>query len=254
MSPRSTGYDRGRPRGRRGSGPAPSPASIAVKGREGARQFDSPCVRATPFTTGSDRRMVRIRMKSFGRRHRPFFRICAMDARTPRDGTAIEELGYYDPLVRNVDGPGVVQQPRIRYWLSVGAQPSEKVAGDAEAARRHQARPRRALGNVARGAPATAPRPRPDRRPRHRRARGLRPHRPPSPQPPSGPGPGRVAAAEAARRRGPGGRGPERPDPVPSAEPSPPPRADLPMPPPPLRFDVLTLSPACSTGSCPRAS
>ncbi len=72
--------------------------------------------------------MVRIRMKSFGRRHRPFFRICAMDSRTGRDGTAIEELGHYDPMVRNADARTVLKVSRIRYWLSVGAQPSEKVA------------------------------------------------------------------------------------------------------------------------------
>jgi len=67
-------------------------------------------------------------MKSFGRLHRPFFRICAMDARTPRDGKAIEELGHYDPMVRNKDARTVLNANRIRYWLSVGAQPSEKVA------------------------------------------------------------------------------------------------------------------------------
>src|SRR3954452_22862289 len=78
---------------------------------------------------GFDRRElgVRIRMKSFGRRHRPFFRICAMDARSPRDGRSIEELGHYDPMVRNTDARTVLEVNRIRYWLSVGAQPSEKV-------------------------------------------------------------------------------------------------------------------------------
>jgi small subunit ribosomal protein S16 len=67
-------------------------------------------------------------MKSFGRRHRPFFRICAMDSRTGRDGRAIEELGHYDPMVRNTDARTVLNVSRIRYWLSVGAQPSEKVS------------------------------------------------------------------------------------------------------------------------------
>ena len=71
--------------------------------------------------------MVRIRMKSFGRRHRPFFRICAMDSRTGRDGRAIEELGHYDPMVRNLEARTVLNVSRVRYWLSVGAQPSEKV-------------------------------------------------------------------------------------------------------------------------------
>jgi small subunit ribosomal protein S16 len=66
-------------------------------------------------------------MKSFGRRHRPFFRICAMDSRAGRDARHIEELGHYDPMVRNVDARTVLNANRIRYWLSVGAQPSEKV-------------------------------------------------------------------------------------------------------------------------------
>src|SRR4051794_35446647 len=87
--------------------------------------MDLPCVRAHGFFEES--RVVRIRMKSFGRRHRPFFRICAMDVRSPRDGRAIEELGHHDPMVRNVDARTVLNVSRIRYWLSVGAQPSQKV-------------------------------------------------------------------------------------------------------------------------------
>jgi small subunit ribosomal protein S16 len=71
--------------------------------------------------------VVRIRMKSLGRRHRPFFRICAMDSRKPRDGRAIEELGHYDPMCKNPEAQTVLDVSRIRYWLSVGAQPSEKV-------------------------------------------------------------------------------------------------------------------------------
>ena len=50
-----------------------------------------------------------------------------MDARSPRDGRAIEELGHYDPMVRNVDARTVLDVNRIRYWLSVGAQPTEPV-------------------------------------------------------------------------------------------------------------------------------
>jgi len=66
-------------------------------------------------------------MKSLGRRHRPFFRICAMDSRTPRDGRSIEELGHYDPLSSNAETQTVLNVDRIRYWLGVGAQPSHKV-------------------------------------------------------------------------------------------------------------------------------
>lgn len=71
---------------------------------------------------------VRIRMKRLGRRHRPFYRICVMDARKPRDGRAIEEVGYYDPMVRDKSKRVVVNLDRVDHWISVGAQPSEKVA------------------------------------------------------------------------------------------------------------------------------
>src|SRR5215472_17548869 len=84
-------------------------------------------MRPSRWSLPGECRVVRIRMKSFGRRHRPFFRICAMDARSPRDGRAIEELGHYDPMVRNPAARTVLNASRIRYWLSVGAQPSEKV-------------------------------------------------------------------------------------------------------------------------------
>ena len=70
---------------------------------------------------------VRIRMKKMGRRHRPFYRICAMDARRPRGGRVLEELGTYDPLVPDVDARALLKGERIQYWLSVGAQPTEKV-------------------------------------------------------------------------------------------------------------------------------
>lgn len=71
---------------------------------------------------------VRIRMKRLGRHKRPFFRVCAIDSRRPRDGKVIEELGFYDPLVKDVDARAVLNGERIAYWLSVGAQPSERCA------------------------------------------------------------------------------------------------------------------------------
>ena len=71
---------------------------------------------------------VRLRMKKMGRTHRPFYRVCAMDQRSPRDGRVIEELGYYDTSVPETDARVVLKSERIDYWLSVGAQPSEKVA------------------------------------------------------------------------------------------------------------------------------
>lgn len=68
---------------------------------------------------------VRIRMKRMGRKSRPFYRLCAIDQRSPRDGRVLEELGHYDPMCKEVDARAVLNGPRIDYWISVGAQPSE---------------------------------------------------------------------------------------------------------------------------------
>ena len=70
--------------------------------------------------------MVRIRMKKLGRKHRHYFRIVAIDGRQPRDGRIIEELGSYDPQVKDTDQRVTLKPDRIKYWISVGAQPSEK--------------------------------------------------------------------------------------------------------------------------------
>jgi small subunit ribosomal protein S16 len=67
-------------------------------------------------------------MKRLGRKNRPFYRICATDGRAPRDGKVIEELGHYDPMVKETDARAVLNRDRIDYWLSVGAQPSDKVS------------------------------------------------------------------------------------------------------------------------------
>ena len=60
-----------------------------------------------------------------GRKHRPFFRLCAMDGRNPRDGRVLEELGIYDPLVPETDARAILNGERIAYWLGVGAIPSD---------------------------------------------------------------------------------------------------------------------------------
>ena len=70
---------------------------------------------------------VRIRMKKLGRKHRPYFRIVAIDSRQPRDGRALEDLGTYDPKVSNKENRVTLNAARIKYWMSVGALPSEKV-------------------------------------------------------------------------------------------------------------------------------
>lgn len=71
---------------------------------------------------------VRIRMKLMGRTHRPYYRIVAIDHHQPRDGRVIEELGTYDPMVKDKSKRVTLRADRIKYWQSVGALSSEKVA------------------------------------------------------------------------------------------------------------------------------
>lgn len=68
---------------------------------------------------------VRIRMKQMGRTHRHYYRIVAIDARQPRDGKVIEELGTYDPHVTDKAARVTLRPQRIKYWKSVGAKASE---------------------------------------------------------------------------------------------------------------------------------
>ncbi len=70
---------------------------------------------------------VKLRLKRFGRRHQPFFRLNAMDCRSPRDGRVIEELGWYDPKAKEPDKQLSLKRERIAYWLGNGAQPSDTV-------------------------------------------------------------------------------------------------------------------------------
>lgn len=62
-----------------------------------------------------------------GRKHRPFYRVCIMDRQKARDSRAIEEVGFYDTSVADKEKRVNLNMERIEYWLSVGAQPSEKV-------------------------------------------------------------------------------------------------------------------------------
>jgi len=70
---------------------------------------------------------VMIRLKRFGRRNRPFWRIAVMDKRSARDGESIEEIGTYDNITDPKATKVVVKAERARYWLSVGAKPSRMV-------------------------------------------------------------------------------------------------------------------------------
>lgn len=70
---------------------------------------------------------VVIRMKRMGRKNREYYRICASDRRSPRDGRVIEEIGTYDPHVPETDARCTLDNARVDHWLSVGAQPSTAV-------------------------------------------------------------------------------------------------------------------------------
>ncbi|MCY2968275.1 MAG: 30S ribosomal protein S16 [Planctomycetota bacterium] len=71
---------------------------------------------------------VRIRMRLHGRKHRPFFRICVIDRQKARDGLPIEEVGTYDPMVRDKAARVKLDMERVDFWISKGALPSDRVA------------------------------------------------------------------------------------------------------------------------------
>ena len=68
---------------------------------------------------------VKIRLKRLGKIREPYYRVVVADARTKRDGRAIEEIGKYHPKLE----PSLIEinSERAQYWLSVGAQPTEQV-------------------------------------------------------------------------------------------------------------------------------
>jgi small subunit ribosomal protein S16 len=72
---------------------------------------------------------LKIRMARGGAKKRPYYRIVVADSRMPRDGRFIEKVGSYNPMLAK-DSPERVKldQERIKHWLGVGAQPSDRVA------------------------------------------------------------------------------------------------------------------------------
>ena len=74
--------------------------------------------------------VVRLRLQRFGRRNHAMYRLVAADSRSPRDGKCLEYLGSYNPHPHRKSGAKEVSlnNERIRYWLAVGAQPSDRVA------------------------------------------------------------------------------------------------------------------------------
>ena len=78
---------------------------------------------------------LRIRLSRGGAKKRPFYRIVVADSRSPRDGRFIEKIGTYNPMLPKDGGNRlVIKEDRVKYWVSVGALPSDRVArflGDA---------------------------------------------------------------------------------------------------------------------------
>ncbi|WP_159715660.1 MULTISPECIES: 30S ribosomal protein S16 [Geminicoccus] len=72
---------------------------------------------------------VKIRLARAGAKKRPYYKIVAASSRSPRDGRFLERLGSYDPI-RSTEDPNrlVLNEERIKHWLSVGALPTDRVA------------------------------------------------------------------------------------------------------------------------------
>ena len=86
---------------------------------------------------------IAIRLSRGGAKKRPYYRIVAADSRKPRDGRYLEQIGTYNPLLAKDDEKRVqLNEDRARYWLGVGAQPSDRVARflDAAGIREREAR------------------------------------------------------------------------------------------------------------------
>ena len=71
--------------------------------------------------------MVKIRRKRMGMKKEPFYGIVITDSRNARDDRAIEEIGYYNPVSAPVQLK--INEERAKYWLSVGAQPTDTTRG-----------------------------------------------------------------------------------------------------------------------------
>jgi small subunit ribosomal protein S16 len=72
---------------------------------------------------------VSIRLSRGGSKKRPYYRIVVADSRSPRDGNFIEKVGTYNPMLPKDDANRVtLNSDRIKHWLGVGAQPTDRVA------------------------------------------------------------------------------------------------------------------------------
>ena len=72
---------------------------------------------------------VSLRLSRGGSKKRPYYKIVVANSRAPRDGKYLEQVGTYNPLLAKDDENRVrLTEDRVRYWLGVGAQPTDRVA------------------------------------------------------------------------------------------------------------------------------
>ena len=69
---------------------------------------------------------VKIRLKRFGTKKRPYYRLVVTDSRAPRDGRALEEVGFYHPIEKE-DKQLKLKEEKIKAWIAKGAQPTPTV-------------------------------------------------------------------------------------------------------------------------------
>ena len=72
--------------------------------------------------------MVTIRLSRAGVKKRPFYHIVVTDSRKKRDGRCIERLGFFNPIATPQEQKLSIDTARVEYWISTGAQPSDRVA------------------------------------------------------------------------------------------------------------------------------
>jgi len=77
------------------------------------------------YTKGEKLMAVKIRLARFGSKKKPIYRVVVSDVRSPRDGRYIERVGWYDPRLK--EGGLKMNLERVKYWISNGAKPTEKV-------------------------------------------------------------------------------------------------------------------------------
>ena len=105
--------------------------------------------------------MVTIRLARGGSKKRPFYHLTVTNSRNARDGRFVERIGFFNPVATGAEVKLSVNQERATYWLSQGAQPTDRVARFLEAA---GAKPKAERANLKKGEPGKAAKERAEKR------------------------------------------------------------------------------------------